>query len=110
MFIEISLRSDEKHDVKKVTKEALEALRNAKILRKGDKLAIVYPVLLNYAYVIYNKARSKTVTHVHNYLNMHDVYSFGRYGSWNYSSMEDAVLQGKEFAEKVLALSSNDKP
>jgi protoporphyrinogen oxidase len=108
LFVEISLRSDEKHDVKKLTKEAIEALRQAKILRRGDKLAVVYPVLLNYAYVIYNKARSKTVTHVQNYLKMHDVFSFGRYGSWIYSSMEDAVLQGKEFAEKVLALSSKN--
>jgi protoporphyrinogen oxidase len=60
---------------------------------------------LNCAYVIYNKARSKTVTHVQNYLNVQDVFSFGRYGSWIYSSMEDAVMQGKEVAENVLMLS-----
>ncbi|HSE40202.1 MAG TPA: FAD-dependent oxidoreductase [Acidobacteriota bacterium] len=106
LFVEISLRSDEKHDVKKLTKEAIDALKDAKILRRGDKLVVTYPVLLNCAYVIYNKSRSRTVTHVQNYLNMHDVVSFGRYGSWIYSSMEDAVLQGKEVAEKVLALSS----
>ncbi len=105
LFVEISLRSDEKHDVKKLTGEAIEALRKSKILWKGDKLAVVYPIVLNCAYVIYNRMRSKTVTHVQNYLNIQDVFSFGRYGSWIYSSMEDAVLQGKEVAEKVLVLS-----
>ena len=105
LFVEISLRSDEKHDVKKLTNQAIEALRESKILRKGDKLALIYPIVLNCAYVIYNKSRSKTVTHVQNYLNVQDVFSFGRYGSWIYSSMEDAVIQGKEVAEKVLELS-----
>jgi protoporphyrinogen oxidase len=108
LFVEISLRADEKHDVKKLTNEAIDALRESKILRKGDKFAVVYPIVLNCAYVIYNKARSKTVTHVQNYLNVQDVFSFGRYGSWIYSSMEDAVLQGKEVAEKVLALSEKN--
>jgi protoporphyrinogen oxidase len=108
LFVEISLRSDEKHDVKKLTNQAIEALRETKILRKGDKLAVIYPIVLNCAYVIYNKARSKTVTHVQNYLNVQDVFSFGRYGSWIYSSMEDAVVQGKEVAEKVLGLSEQE--
>lgn len=108
LFVEISLRSDEKHDVKKLTNQAIEALRETKILRKGDKLAVIYPIVLNCAYVIYNKARSKTVTHVQNYLNVQDVFSFGRYGSWIYSSMEDAVVQGKEVAEKVLSLSEQE--
>jgi len=105
LFVEISLRSDEKHDVKKLTNQAIEALRDSKILRKGDKLAVIYPIVLNCAYVIYNKSRAKTVTHIQNYLNVQDVFSFGRYGSWIYSSMEDAVVQGKEVAEKVLELS-----
>jgi hypothetical protein len=60
--------------------------------------------VLKYAYVIYNKARSKTVAHLQNYLNLHDVFSFGRYGSWVYSSMEDAVIQGKNTAERILGL------
>lgn len=38
------------------------------------------------------------------YLNSLDAYSFGRYVPWIYSSMEGAILQGKEFAGKLLAV------
>jgi hypothetical protein len=29
------------------------------------------------------------------------IQSIGRYGDWNYSSMEDALLDGKRMAEKT---------
>ena len=32
---------------------------------------------------------------IHQWLNEVDILSIGRYGDWNYSSMEDALLDGK---------------
>jgi protoporphyrinogen oxidase len=104
LFVEISLRPDEQHNIQELTDQAIKALKECKIVRKGDKIVTTYPIVLKYAYVIYNKARSKTVAHLQNYLNLHDVFSFGRYGSWVYSSMEDAVIQGKNTAERILGL------
>lgn len=101
LFVEVSLRSDIQHDLPQITNGAVEALRESNILRREDRLATVYPLLLKYAYVIYNKDRKKTVERIQQYLMKRNVYSFGRYGSWIYSSMEDAVLQGKEFADIV---------
>ncbi len=102
LFVEISLRSDVTHDIQQLTDSAIRALRESLILRQDDRLLTVYPVLLKYAYVIYNSDRKKTVERIQNHLSKRNVYSFGRYGSWIYSSMEDAVLQGKEFAETIL--------
>lgn len=101
LFVEVSVRPDRPADVHTITQEAIAALKKSGILRENEKIATVYPVLLPYAYVIYNRARARTVQQIHKYLNSKGVYSFGRYGSWIYSSMEDAVLQGKEFAEKL---------
>jgi protoporphyrinogen oxidase len=101
LFVEISLRPGSGYDIPEITTQTIHALKRISILREGDRLAMVQPVLLPYAYVIYNCARSKTVKRVQDYLNRNSIYSFGRYGSWVYSSMEDAVLEGKAAAAKV---------
>ena len=81
---------------------AITGLRTAGILRGDDKLATVFPILLPCAYVIYDRARGATVARIHKALGKKDIFSFGRYGSWIYSSMEDAILQGREYAGRVL--------
>ena len=52
------------------------------------------------AYVIYDKNRKKLVEQITNYLRENDIYTIGRYGSWEYSGMEDAMLQGSNTAKK----------
>jgi hypothetical protein len=37
------------------------------------------------------------------YLTAHGVRAAGRYGLWEYSSMEDALLSGRDAARAVLA-------
>lgn len=54
-----------------------------------------------YAYVIYDKDRDKNFEMIKEYLEKEDIYSVGRYGGWNYSTMEEAILEGKEIAEKL---------
>jgi protoporphyrinogen oxidase len=36
------------------------------------------------------------------YLESVDIYSAGRYGRWDYYSMEDSILSGKAAAESIL--------
>ena len=102
LYIEISLRSDRPHDVPALVQQTIDSLRLTGILRKEDRILAQYPVVLPYAYVVYNSGRKRAVERIQRYLNALDVYSFGRYGSWVYSSMEDAVLEGKQHAELVM--------
>jgi protoporphyrinogen oxidase len=103
LYIEISLRSDQAFDLNALVSQTIASLKNIGILKDSDKVVSQYPVVLQYAYVVYNSERKKAVERIHRYLNRHDAFSFGRYGSWVYSSMEDAVLEGKAHAEKLLA-------
>jgi hypothetical protein len=62
------------------------------------------------AYVIYDNWREKNLTKIHNNLNQLSIYSVGRYGEWKYSSMQDAILDGKTTSEKILKqLEKEDK-
>ncbi|MCI0411929.1 FAD-dependent oxidoreductase [bacterium] len=102
LYIEISLRSDREHDVNALVSQTIASLRQTGILTDADRIVARFPVMLPYAYVVYNSARKKAVEHIQRYLKSHNVHSFGRYGSWVYSSMEDAVLEGKQHAEQLL--------
>ncbi|MCK4499613.1 hypothetical protein KAU11_03900, partial [Candidatus Babeliales bacterium] len=57
---------------------------------------------LPHAYVIYNFWREKNLTKLLKKLNDKSIYSIGRYGEWKYSSMQEAVLDGKKCAESIL--------
>jgi len=101
LYVEISLRTDHAYDIPSLVNDAIASLRQTGILRQEDKIVAKYPVVLNYAYVVYNSARQKAVARIQRYLKARNVQSFGRYGSWIYSSMEDAVLEGKMNAEQI---------
>lgn len=56
---------------------------------------------ISHAYVIYDFWREKKLPLLHTALESKNVYSIGRYGAWKYSSMQEAVLDGKTMAETI---------
>jgi protoporphyrinogen oxidase len=59
---------------------------------------------IKHAYVIYDAWREKNLPAIHARLAEHNIYSVGRYGEWKYSSMQEAVLDGKKIAEKLVII------
>jgi len=57
--------------------------------------------LLECGYVIYDNLRSRSLDSVLDFLKKNNIRSIGRYGHWEYSNMEDAVLHGKKIAESL---------
>ena len=45
--------------------------------------------------------RRRVLPHIHGELEKFGIHSIGRYGSWEYSTMEDALRQGRETARKL---------
>ncbi|MGA2031326.1 MAG: NAD(P)-binding protein [Thermoguttaceae bacterium] len=54
---------------------------------------------IEYAYVAYNADRKAAVRTLLDFYQAHGVCSIGRYGAWEYSSMEDAMEIGRQTAE-----------
>ena len=55
-----------------------------------------------HAYVTYDQWRDQNLTSLLNRLKEHSIHSVGRYGAWKYSSMQEAVLDGKEVTQNLL--------
>lgn len=53
------------------------------------------------AYVIYNFWRERNLPKLLTRLAESDIHSVGRYGAWKYSSMQEAVLDGRDIVEQL---------
>jgi protoporphyrinogen oxidase len=56
---------------------------------------------IEHAYVIYDSPRATALPTIQEYLNSIGIISTGRYGGWNYSSMEDAIQFGENAASEA---------
>ena len=65
--------------------------------RAQMRTAIYTPI--PYGYVTYDVNRMRAVKTILDYYKAHDISSIGRYGAWEYSSMEDAMEYGRKTAE-----------
>lgn len=67
---------------------AREAIRFARVRR------------IDHAYVVFDQHHDEAVATIRPWLEAHGIRSIGRYGSWTYASMEDALLAGREEAKR----------
>jgi protoporphyrinogen oxidase len=55
-----------------------------------------------YAYVIFEKDTLKNVKKINEFLEYNNIYTAGRFGAWNYFSMEDSFIDGEHASDKVV--------
>jgi protoporphyrinogen oxidase len=56
---------------------------------------------IDHAYVVFDDAHEASVSTIRAFLAEAGIESVGRYGSWTYSSMEDAIVAGRAAAEQA---------
>ncbi len=59
---------------------------------------------LDHAYVLFDHAYFASLDVIRPFLADHGILSVGRYGGWNYSSMEDALIFGRDAARDAARL------
>ncbi|MBI4052108.1 MAG: FAD-dependent oxidoreductase [Elusimicrobia bacterium] len=104
MYIELSRRPGEGIDLAREEKRALEGLRSCGILKSSDRLLARHWIPMPCAYVLYDFQRERALHAIFTYLRGQKVESIGRYGAWKYSFMEEAILDGKRCAQKILGV------
>lgn len=81
--------------------ECINLLQKAGLINKDiSELEFIWK-LIPCGYIIYNECRNKSLSMITSYLDENNIWSIGRYGSWEYSNMEDALIHGKRIAEKL---------
>jgi len=66
-----------------------------------DSIVSTYYAKIPVGYCIYDRKRTETVQRLISEIKTLGIESVGRYGQWEYSAMEDAILYGKNLAIKM---------
>jgi len=54
--------------------------------------------------VLFDRHRASALPAILAELESRGIHSIGRYGRWEHTSMEDAIAQGRQLAEKLRAV------
>ncbi len=81
--------------------QALEALEDLGFVRGAGDVLFMETRAIPHAYAIYDDAYGASQQAAVSWLAAQGVLAAGRYGLWEYSSMEDALLAGRECATKA---------
>ena len=81
---------------------SIKALKKMEILKENNSDFEFYWRLLDCSYVIYDSNREDALNNIFKFLRSNNIWSIGRYGGWEYSNMEDAIIHGKNVAEELL--------
>ena len=101
MYVEISHRPMEHQSADQLAAQARAGLERAGILQRGDEIVVSDVKDLHYAYVYFDRHRATAIPAILSELERRGIYSIGRYGRWEHTSMEDAIGQGKQLAERL---------
>ena len=85
----------------KIVSEIINDLKACGILSKENRLSVLDINDIKYGYPIYDKYYFQATTTIKEFLLRNNIIACGRYGSWQYMSMEDAILDGKQVAGKI---------
>jgi protoporphyrinogen oxidase len=80
---------------------AVQDLLRSEMIHSADDVVFAKAREIPHAYVLYDDAYGAAKKTIAGFLEHAGVQTAGRYGQWEYSSMEDAVLGGRACARRV---------
>ncbi|MFC1576649.1 protoporphyrinogen/coproporphyrinogen oxidase [Candidatus Omnitrophota bacterium] len=106
IYVEISYTKESplKYGRKALRSRVIKNLKNAGILKNNDKIVASKSYDIKYAYPIHDTERKRLVCDIKKFLRDRNIYSVGRYGGWQYMTMEECMLEGKLTAETINSL------
>jgi protoporphyrinogen oxidase len=101
MYIEITHPPHAKPNVEAAFERSLLDLQKCGILRKSDRILTRHVIDIRCAYVVFDEHRQTYLQTLIDHLESRDIFTAGRYGRWDYYSMEDSILSGKTTADLI---------
>jgi protoporphyrinogen oxidase len=100
LYVELAAR--EASSSEQALASVLPGLLEMGVVRSAADIAFARLRRLDYAYVIYDREYEAALGVIRPFLESLHIVSTGRYGGWNYSSMEDALRFGADAAQQAL--------
>ncbi|HEX3018648.1 MAG TPA: FAD-dependent oxidoreductase [Chitinispirillaceae bacterium] len=94
IYLEISYDPRKGLDKRNTVEQCINNLINMRIISNVEQIEFVHTIDIPHAYVIFDHNRTKSIHAIKQYLREKSIYTAGRFGAWDYFSMEDAFLDG----------------
>lgn len=104
LYIELADRNPP--DLSALLPEVAKGLCEMGIIHSKEAIRFARLRRIDHAYVIFDHAYYPSLQAIRPYVDEARIVPAGRYGGWNYSSMEDALIFGKQAAEQAAAMLS----
>ncbi len=104
LCVEIAYSQDGNFDRTKAIERVKKELVKVKILSESDRILVEKTFDTEYAHVLYDANHRDNVSRIRDFLERNDIYTIGRYGSWDYSGIEDVILNGSKVADEIIRL------
>lgn len=100
VYVEIAHAPDRSED--DLVDAAVADLIALGVIDGHDNVDAVLPVRIDHAYVIHDRATSAVRSALHRELQSRDIHVAGRYATWEYSAMENAIVQGMRATRDIV--------
>ncbi len=101
LVAEIAFRPDEDRGAEASLDATLAGLVSTGLLASPHDVVHARVVDIPEAYVVFDAARRRVLPQLFRWFLDHEVLPLGRYGAWDYLSMEDCLRHGKQAAEWI---------
>jgi protoporphyrinogen oxidase len=102
LYVELADRSEP--DLARVVPDMIRGLTEMGVIDGPEQVRFARLRRIDWAYVIFDHAYYAALELIRPFLAQARILSTGRYGGWQYGSMEDALLQGRAAAREAAAL------
>ncbi len=99
--VEVAHLPDEPLDQETLKEGCLRGLRRSGLLKEGERVVVLRVSEIRHAYVFFDRWREENLPRIMAFLHKHGIYPLGRYARWEYSTMEDALREGKALAREL---------
>jgi protoporphyrinogen oxidase len=101
LYLETSYLPERPPNPRTVYRRSLAALLELGLIRSEREVVVKKLLRIECAYVLFDHQHRRSVTALRDYFERRGVHSVGRYGEWKYSSIEDALADGRATAGKL---------
>ena len=109
LYVELSERGP-LPDMSSLMPRVAAALVSAGVLGSVDDILFAELREIDYAYVVFDHAYYDAMAALLPFLEAHQIFPRGRYGSWTYNSMEDCMLLGRDVAQLLFERRAQQPP
>jgi len=101
LFVEKSFPSGARVNMDREIESAVRGLKRIGVLRRGSRIEELRPVMLDPAYVLFDRSRGSAVRLLDREFRRRGVFPAGRYGAWDYYGMEKSISDGLRAAHEA---------